>query len=133
MRRSLILALALMAQGCVKVRVSRDVPVVSPTAATTIVVVRHAEKSMDHPTDPSLSEAGRERARALAAALQGTGVSAIYTTQYKRTRETAQPLADELGISISERPASSAPTYAADLAHTGNCAATCRRIGNFNQ
>jgi broad specificity phosphatase PhoE len=120
-RRFFVIALALVAAGCVKVRVSRgtDNPASAASAdgATTIVVVRHAEKSTDHPTDPSLSAAGQERARALSATLKDAGVSAIYGTQYKRTRQTAEPLAQERGIEIAERPATSAPTYAADLAH----------------
>jgi broad specificity phosphatase PhoE len=31
------------------------------------------------------------------------GVSAIYATQYRRTRETAQPLADQLGLPVTVR------------------------------
>lgn len=86
--------------------------------ATTVVVVRHAEKSADDPRDPSLSATGQERARLLTSVLRNAGVTRIYTTQYKRTRQTAEPLAQQLGISIVERPASAAnaATYARDLA-----------------
>lgn len=69
--------------------------------ATTIVyLVRHAEKSTAVPNDPDpdLSAAGRVRATALAARLRGSGVTAIVTTQLKRTKETALPLAAELGL-----------------------------------
>jgi broad specificity phosphatase PhoE len=80
--------------------------------------VRHAEKLTDDPRDPSLSPVGEERASALRSALQNAGVTAIYVTQYKRTRQTAQPLAQQFGIPIVERPVSSAnsATYAQDLA-----------------
>jgi broad specificity phosphatase PhoE len=89
-----------------------------PATGTTIVVVRHAEKSADDPRDPSLSAAGRERARALISVLKDAGVTAIYTTHYKRTRQTAEPLAQQLGIEIQERPinAANSATYARDLA-----------------
>jgi broad specificity phosphatase PhoE len=65
---------------------------------TTVVVVRHAEK-VDDSADPALSPAGVARATALADALRDAGVHAIYTTQYQRTRDTAAPLAQLLGLS----------------------------------
>jgi broad specificity phosphatase PhoE len=65
--------------------------------ATTVIVVRHAEK-VDDSADPVLSDAGNARAQALADALADAGVSAIITTQYERTRRTAGPLGDRVGI-----------------------------------
>lgn len=64
---------------------------------TTVILVRHAEK-VDDSTDPVLSDAGRARAAALAELLAGRNVTAIYTTQYQRTRLTAAPLAGKLHI-----------------------------------
>jgi broad specificity phosphatase PhoE len=67
--------------------------------ATTMIIVRHAEKdTMQH--DPPLNKAGRERATALARILKDAGIQAIYTTQYIRTQQTAQPLADELKLKL---------------------------------
>ena len=121
-RNTLLVLAALAIAGCVRVRVNRGdadpSAAVAENHAITIVVVRHAEKSTDHPTDPSLSALGRERAQALSEALKDAGVSAIYATQYKRTRQTAEPLAQRLGILVMEREVSSTPTYAADLART---------------
>jgi broad specificity phosphatase PhoE len=72
---------------------------VSAQNATTIIIVRHAEKdTMQY--DPPLTKAGRERAAALAHVLKDGGIQAIYTTQYIRTQQTAQPLADELGLKL---------------------------------
>ena len=50
--------------------------------------------------------------------LKDAGVTAIYVTQYKRTRQTAEPLAQQSAITIVERPVNSAnsATYAQDLA-----------------
>jgi phosphohistidine phosphatase SixA len=67
------------------------------SADTVVLVVRHAEKA--GPTgDVPLSEAGRARALALVPIGRAAGVSAIITTQFQRTRQTAAPLADALGI-----------------------------------
>lgn len=109
-----VAAIVICAQACAP---TRPAPV-APIAGTTIIVVRHAEKSTDDPRDPSLSSTGQERARDLIAVLRNAGVTDIYTTQYKRTRQTAEPYAQQFGISIVERPANAAnaATYARDLA-----------------
>jgi len=75
-------------------------PVLAPT---TILVVRHAERADADMSerDPALSPAGMERAHALAEVAADAGVTAILTTQYRRTRLTAQPLAERLGVPIS--------------------------------
>ncbi|MGH7476720.1 MAG: SixA phosphatase family protein, partial [Longimicrobiales bacterium] len=69
--------------------------------ATTVIVVRHAERAAGDDADPPLSEAGHERARALLDVAARAGVEAVYTTQYRRTRETAVPLATALGVDIT--------------------------------
>jgi phosphohistidine phosphatase SixA len=77
-----------------------------PAAAqATVVLVRHAERA-DGGTpppgatapDPELSPAGHARAAALARMLADARITAIYTTEYKRTQQTAAPLAKALGL-----------------------------------
>jgi broad specificity phosphatase PhoE len=63
-----------------------------------IVVVRHANKAPVPVDDPPLTAEGVKRAQDLAAALRGAGVAGIITTQLRRTRETAAPLAAALGL-----------------------------------
>ncbi len=67
-------------------------PDVEP-AATTYILVRHAEKASDGTQDPPLTEAGRERAERLASMLRSMGVAGVYSTDYARTRQTAAPIA----------------------------------------
>lgn len=90
----------------------------SAQSSTVVIVVRHAEKATDDPRDPSLSEAGQARAQALAKALEHAGLDAAYSTQYRRTRLTAEPAAKAAGIEVQVRPidGGNAATYAADLA-----------------
>ncbi|MBC7624845.1 MAG: histidine phosphatase family protein [Aeromicrobium sp.] len=63
-----------------------------------IIVLRHAEKGVDDPADPTLSPAGMKRAEALVMALTNAGVGAIITSHLKRTQLTAAPLAARLGV-----------------------------------
>ncbi len=73
-------------------------------ATTTIVVVtRHADKAADGTDDPPLSPAGIERATRLAALVGGGpefGINAIFVTQYRRTNETARPLATATQVPV---------------------------------
>lgn len=69
----------------------------------TIVVVRHAEKGGD-PKDPSLSEEGAVRAQTLARLLGHADVSHLLASEFKRTRETLEPLQQALILSGSEIP-----------------------------
>ena len=67
---------------------------------TTVFLVRHAEKAQEPAQDPALTEAGRARAEALARLLSGAGVKAVYTSQFARTKQTAEPLAKLLGVPV---------------------------------
>ena len=79
-------------------------------ATTTIIFVRHAEKDLSVPDDPPLNEAGRERVAELTRQLVDAdviaGVDAIYATPFRRTQQTAQPLADALDLPINTYDAS---------------------------
>lgn len=79
-------------------------PVAPTTACTTVIVVRHAEQTDPAATDPPLSEAGTARAKALAVALENSGVQAVYVTQYKRTKDTAAPAVALLHLPVTEVP-----------------------------
>jgi broad specificity phosphatase PhoE len=74
-------------------------------ATTTVIFVRHAEKTAEPADDPLLSLAGERRAAELARQLVDAdvvaGVDAVYATPYRRTVDTAKPVADALGLPIT--------------------------------
>lgn len=65
---------------------------------TTVFLIRHAERAEEPRQDPPLTEKGTARSEALARLLSKAGVKAIYTSQFARTKLTAEPLAKQLGI-----------------------------------
>lgn len=70
-------------------------------APTVVIVVRHAEKAADGGDDPGLSEAGLKRAQELVELAEEAGVNAVYTTQFKRSQDTAKPLAARLSVPVT--------------------------------
>jgi len=68
------------------------------SSAVTIYLMRHAEKSSGN--DPELTEIGKQRAQQLATLLKKTNITHIFSTQYNRTIQTAQPLASLLNLEI---------------------------------
>jgi broad specificity phosphatase PhoE len=90
-------------------------PVIAQGAQeTTVVLVRHAEKAAAPADDPPLSAAGEARARDLWTAIRDAGVSSVITTQFARTRATAQPTATALGLTPNVVLATS-PTHVQDV------------------
>ena len=90
-------------------------PVQQP--ALTLILVRHAEKQVVPPEnkDPDLSTAGLARAEQLARMFADLSISAIYATEYKRTQQTAQPLANKLGLPIIKVEAKQTPELVRQL------------------
>ncbi|WP_445777713.1 histidine phosphatase family protein [Shewanella sp.] len=64
---------------------------VNNTQAKVFYLVRHAEKLAGQ--DPSLSAQGKLRAMRLATVLSSTPLAQVFTTDYKRTQETALTVA----------------------------------------
>jgi len=84
---------------------------------TTVLVLRHAEKETAG-MDPPLSPQGQMRAHELVQVAGEAGVTAIYATQFIRTQQTAQPLADHLGLEVNVFNVTGAgQQYAQDLAN----------------
>lgn len=70
---------------------------------TTIIVVRHAEKKIEpNNPDPDLSSDGQARAQEIVRMFGDAGIKAVYATQFKRTQDTVKPLADRLGLPVTQ-------------------------------
>jgi broad specificity phosphatase PhoE len=94
-------------------------------ATTTIIFVRHAEQTSHDEADPPLSEAGQKRVAELTRQLEFAdvvqGIDAIYSTDLKRSIETAQPLAARLDLPINIYDGSDTETVLEEIlkAHKG--------------
>lgn len=85
--RHIFLALAVLLPG---------MALAEPSA---IYLVRHGEKASVG-KDPALTPQGQQRAHNIATILHRTGIQAIFSTPTARTLQTAQPLAQKLGLKI---------------------------------
>ncbi len=87
MKKTLILGTLLLTLGC---------------EAATIYFVRHAEKVTSDlkDKDPALTIQGQKRANNLAWLLQHANIEVIYSTDYKRTQQTAAPLAQQRQLAV---------------------------------
>ena len=94
MRAASLLALPLIALAASPAR-----PVAE--TSTTIIIVRHAEKTLEPKDDPILTPAGEARALALADAVRDAGIQVIYSTAWKRSQRTAEPVAERLKLPIT--------------------------------
>jgi 2,3-bisphosphoglycerate-dependent phosphoglycerate mutase len=79
-------------------------------ATTTVIFVRHAEKALEPEGDPGLSPAGQRRVAELTRQLKDAdvvaGIDVVYSTPFRRTEETARPIAEALGLPINSYDAS---------------------------
>ncbi|WP_172298395.1 histidine phosphatase family protein [Pseudoruegeria sp. HB172150] len=83
--------------------VRADAPVAMPPG-TTLIILRHADRTGDH-----LNARGQARAEALVAALDAIPIDAIYAPGIRRNLDTAAPLAAARNLTVQripgERPA----------------------------
>lgn len=75
----------------------------SALAGSTVYLVRHAEKiTTEGVENPDLTAIGKFRAQNIAKQLSKVGITEIYSSNYNRTLQTAQPLADFLKLEIKK-------------------------------
>lgn len=83
-----------------------------------LVITRHAEKLSGD--DPCLSASGQARANTLARMLAGNPIKSIFSTDYCRTRETLEPLAEQAGVGIEKYEPLDAAAIRSALQRKGN-------------
>jgi len=80
-----------------------------------IYLVRHAEKQTDGGKDPGLTDAGIFRAEQLATWFQDRDIREIWSSDYRRSRGTAQPLVSRLGLELTLYDPRDLPALAENL------------------
>jgi broad specificity phosphatase PhoE len=80
----------------------------------TIYIVRHAEKQLEG-KDPELAYVGGVRAKKLAQILEKENIKRVLSTDYTRTRNTAQPTAAAAGITVGYYDPKNQEALVADL------------------
>jgi len=108
-RNFIILAIVILFSGC---RSGADSPDMD------VYLVRHAEKLLVK-DDPGLTEWGHKRAETLAEILRDADVKHIHSSDYIRTRDTAAPLAERLGLDVQLYDPSDLPALADKLKSMG--------------
>ena len=73
----------------------------APPVEATVLLVRHADVA-GGADDPALTDAGATRAQELGHVLGDAGVDAIFVTSWRRSRQTAAPIALELSVDPTE-------------------------------
>jgi len=113
LRFVLLLGLLNLMSSCKSAGDTRSQAGAEARETLTIYVVRHAEKEAGD--DPQLTPAGQERAHKLAARLAKVKLDAIFSTDFQRTRLTAQPVAARQGLAIQIYAPGDLPAFAAQL------------------
>ena len=89
-----------------------------------VLLVRHAERAdggvvpagMTTPADPDLSADGRTRADRLAEMLASAGITKIVVSEFRRTHQTAGPIAARLGLTPERSSSKDVPGLVKTLA-----------------
>lgn len=86
--------------------------------STSFILIRHAEKIISSDNDPQLSTKGWKRANALVHIFEAVGIDAIYASPYRRSIDTATPLATAKQLEISNYIPSELDSFAQKLLNT---------------
>lgn len=93
-----LVVLVLSCFGLKKQALAEEAAAGSEKVATTFIVVRHAEREGNA---DRLSAQGRDRAEMLRRLGKVLNVSAVYSTNTQRTKNTVKPLVDDLGVKLN--------------------------------
>jgi len=99
----------------------------------TVFLIRHAERADEPRQDPPLTDAGVSRSQALARLLSNAGVKAIFTSQFTRTKQTAEPLATKLGLTVTPFTLKSNPSNPRQIAEESTAEVTNKILERSGQ
>lgn len=99
----------------------------------TVFLVRHAEKEDEPRQDPPLTKNGIARSEALARLLSTAGIKAIFISQFNRTKQTAEPLAAKLGLTVTPFTLKSNPSNPRQIAEESTAEVTNRILERAGQ
>lgn len=103
--------------------------VAKPKEETTVVMIRHAEKTM---IGAVLTERGHKNARALVDEIGHMKISAIYSPDLERNLDTVRPLAKHLGIEITRMTGEWYADDVVDIITSKHDGQTVLWVGNTN-
>ena len=92
-----LLCLLLQVASCT----DKSLPATDATASYKLYFTRHMEKIPGDDHDPGLTSVGQRRADSLATFLADKSISAVYSTDYQRTRLTAGPTAKQENLVVT--------------------------------
>lgn len=96
----------------------------------TIYLVRHCEKDLEsNNNDPTLTECGKKRADKLSSFFKDVDLDVIFSTDYDRTKSTAQPTAKVKGLEINLYDSQELEAFAKKLI---NCKKDVLVVGHSN-
>lgn len=97
----------------------------------TVILVRHAERAGGIDPSVGISEAGQCRAKVPAGMLADAKVRGIYASEVARTQQTAEPLAQKLGLRPEVVPQKDIDSLVAKL-RAGAAGGTVLVVGHSN-
>ncbi len=114
MKRALVAALLLTASMLLP---GRPASATEADIGFKLLLLRHAEKAPG--PDPALSTQGEERAQRLARELAQAGIKQVWSTDTRRTRQTAEALSHQLNLPLQIYVASELSQLAQTLLANG--------------
>ncbi len=99
----------------------------------TVYLVRHAERADEPRQDPPLTEKGTARSHELARVLGKANVTAIITSQFLRTKNTAEPLSKQANVPVTSISLSLNPSNPRQISEQSNTEVTNKILERAGQ
>ena len=90
----------------------------------TVYLIRHAERADEPRQDPPLNEKGNLRSQELARVLADANLKGIITSQFLRTKQTAEPLSKKLNVPVTSISLSLNPSNPRQIAEQSTAEVT---------